>query len=102
MITDFTIGAFDKKGGALTANADKIDLSYLLGSNSALVKAVAGDDSAAVSHFIYFAISGTTATIYVDTGGHDSGQAIGSVSVDMGTTAIGLIGTLLHNNQFLL
>jgi Ca2+-binding RTX toxin-like protein len=99
VITDFTIGAFDKKGGALTANADVLDLSDLLDANKALGKAVSGDDSAAVSHFIHFTISGATATLFVDTSGHDAGQALASFTVASGTTANGLLDTLLHNNQ---
>ena len=63
---NFTLGNLDPGNGALSANADVLDLSDVLGGVGALVTAVNADDSATVDDYISFAVAGTTATLRVD------------------------------------
>jgi len=92
-ITDFTIAA-PASGG------DVLNLQDVLAVAGATIdNAVVGDDATTVDNYVYFTVSGTTATLFVDTAGGGSGTALATFSVASGTTADGLLQQLLQNNQ---
>ncbi len=93
---NFTIG-----NPASDANADTLDVHDLLGGVAGLAAAVSADDAATVGLYIQFDVSGTTATLQVDTdgAGADSAQDLATFTVPDGTTSASLLATLLNNNQ---
>jgi Ca2+-binding RTX toxin-like protein len=93
-ITDFTIG-----NPAGNANADVLNLQDVLGGNATVVAAVNADNAATVGQYIHFSVSGTTATLLVDTAGTSAGVPLATFSVPAGTTDSGLLNQLLANNQ---
>jgi len=69
------------------------------GGVSGLAAAVAADNAGIVDDYLHFNVSGTTATLFVDTAGTGAGQATATFGVTLGTTESSLLSELLTNNQ---
>ncbi|MBI3917012.1 MAG: type I secretion C-terminal target domain-containing protein, partial [Betaproteobacteria bacterium] len=99
-ITDFTIGNLDAGMGVVDPNADVLNLQDVLaGVGATIDNAVVANDADTVDGYIYFTVSGTTATLHVDPTGGGNGPALATFSVGADTTASQLLQTLLNNNQ---
>ena len=100
-LADFTLGNLDPQNGALSANADVLDLSDVLGGNPTVVNAVNADNAATVDDYISFTVVGTTATLFADTDGLGGAApvSLATFAVVSGTTASSLLNDILANNQ---
>ena len=100
-LADFTLGNLDPENGPLSANADVLDLSDLLGGNPTVVNAVNADNAATVDDYISFTVVGTTATLFADTDGLGGAApvSLATFAVVSGTTASSLLNDILANNQ---
>ena len=100
-LADFTLGNLDPANGALSANADVLDLSDVLGGNPTVVNAVNADNAATVDDYMSFTVVGTTATLFADTDGLGGATpvSLATFAVVSGTTASSLLNDILANNQ---
>jgi large repetitive protein len=92
-ITDFTVAPTASGGDILNLQ------DVLAGVGSVIDNAVSAKDAGAVDNYVYFTVSGTTATLHVDVAGAGGGTPLASFSVTSGTSAGDLLQQLLNNNQ---